>query len=79
MHVRVRDNSVEKNANIKLEGMEGSADLPPTEKVRLLNINAGSGRHADYATITILHTASIEPLHPHADTLFLSPHTSIWN
>ena len=65
--------------NIKPQGMEGTPDLRPTEKVKLLNINAGSGHHTDYATITILHTASMDPFHPHIDTRFYSasPHTSI--
>lgn len=51
--------------------MEGTTDLPPTEKVKLLNINSSSGHHADYATITILRTASMDPVHPHIDALFL--------
>lgn len=65
-----------KNASIKPQGMEGTPHLPPTEKVKLLNINSGSGHHADYATITILHTASMDPLHPHTPhvhTLFTLP------
>lgn len=58
-----------KNASIKPQGMEGTPHLPPTEKVKLLNINSGSGHHADYTTITILHTASMDPLHPHTPTV----------
>lgn len=50
--------------------MEGALELPPTEKVKLLNINSALGHHADFATITILHTASMDTLHPHMDTLF---------
>lgn len=52
--------------------MEGTTDLPPTEKVKLLNINSSSGHHADYATITILRTASMDPVHPHIDALFFT-------
>lgn len=63
-------NSVEKNANTKPEGMEGTLELPPTEKVILFNINFGLGHHADYATITILCAASMDPLHPDTDTRF---------
>lgn len=53
-----------KVARINPQGMEGTPHFPPTEKVKLFNINSGSGHHADYATITILHTASIDHLHP---------------
>lgn len=65
-----------KNARIKPQGMEGTPHLPPTEKVKLFNINSGSGHHADYAAITILHTARMDHLHPHTPhlhTLFTLP------
>lgn len=68
--------TVLKNARIKPQEMEGTPHLPPTEKVKLFNINSGSGHHADYATITILHTASMDHLHPHTPhlhTLFTLP------
>ncbi len=52
-----------KNSSIKPQGVKSSPHLPPLEKVNLLNINSGSGHHADYATITILHTSSMDPLH----------------
>lgn len=61
VYVCVEPNSTENNASIKPQWMEGAPDLPPKEKVKLLNINSGSGHHADYATITILHTASMDP------------------
>lgn len=65
-----------KNAHIKPQGMEGTPHLPPTEKVKLFNINSGSGHHADYATITVLRTASRDHLHPrthHMHPLFALP------
>lgn len=62
---------------------ESTPDLPPTEKVKLFNINLVLGHHTDYATITILCTASMDPPITATQTRFFppsaSPHTSIWN
>lgn len=47
------------NKTLTQSHRESTPDIPPTQKVKLFNINSGLGHHADYATITILHTESM--------------------